>query len=92
MKKLEISELSGVFFSSILFNRKVIPGEVFAWKLLKVCLIAVLIAASGCTPTIKVEAPSKPIEINLNIKIEHEIRIKVDKDLETLFEDESDIF
>jgi hypothetical protein len=46
----------------------------------------------GCTPTLQVALPSEPIEINLNIKIQHEIRIKVDKDLETLFEDESDIF
>ncbi|HIG42629.1 MAG: YnbE family lipoprotein [bacterium] len=57
-----------------------------------VCLVATLLIASACTPTIKVEAPSQPIEINLNVKIEHEIRIKVEKDLEDLFEDESDIF
>lgn len=59
---------------------------------LKTCVAAVVLTASACTPTIKVEAPEKPIEINLNIKIEHEIRIKVEKDLEELFEDESDIF
>jgi len=47
---------------------------------------------AACTPTIQIAAPSEPIEINLNVKIEHEIRIKVDKDLEDLFEDESDIF
>ncbi len=59
---------------------------------LRVIVIAVLTIVSACTPTIKVEAPSKPIEINLNVKIEHEIRIKVEKDLEELFEEESDIF
>lgn len=59
----------------------------------KVCLaLLILIVASGCTPTIRVEIPSQPIEINLNVKIEHEIRIRVDKDLEDLFEEESDIF
>ncbi|MCZ6500950.1 MAG: YnbE family lipoprotein [Gammaproteobacteria bacterium] len=47
---------------------------------------------SGCTPTIQVAVPSEPIEINLNVKIEHRIRIEVSKDLEELFEDESDIF
>lgn len=50
------------------------------------CLIA------GCSPTVKVEAPEKPIEINLNVKIEHEIRLQVDKDLEDLFEEDSDVF
>ncbi len=51
-----------------------------------------LLILGGCTPTIQVQAPSEPIEINLNVKIEHEIRIKVDKDLTDLFEDESDLF
>jgi len=46
----------------------------------------------GCSPTIRVEAPQQPIEINLNVKIEHEIRIRVEKDLEKLFEEEADIF
>lgn len=56
-----------------------------------VTLVAVLLAV-GCTPTIKVEAPQQPIEINLNVKIEHEILIRVEKDLEDLFEQEDDIF
>ncbi len=47
---------------------------------------------AGCSPTVKVEAPEKPIEINLNVKIEHEIRLQVDKDLEGLFADDSDVF
>ena len=51
-----------------------------------------LMFITACTPTIKVQAPDKPIEINLNVKIEHEIRIKVDKDLAELFEDETEIF
>ena len=51
-----------------------------------------LMILGGCTPTIQIQAPAEPIEINLNIKIEHEIRIKVSKDLEDLFEDESDLF
>lgn len=55
-------------------------------------LVSVLLLVFACTPTIRVEAPSEPIEINLNIKISHEIKIKVDKDLEQLFEDEADLF
>ena len=47
---------------------------------------------AGCTPTIKVEAPDKPIEINLNVKIEHHIRLEVDKELDGLFSDDSDVF
>ena len=51
-----------------------------------------LVFLAGCNPTVKVEAPDKPIEINLNVKIEHEIRLQVDRELEGLFDDESDVF
>ncbi len=46
----------------------------------------------ACTPTVQVAVPNKPIEINLNVKIEHEIRVKVDKELDDLFEKDSGLF
>ncbi|QMI05243.1 YnbE family lipoprotein [Citrobacter sp. RHB25-C09] len=39
---------------------------------------------SGCTPRIEVAAPKEPITINMNVKIDHEIQIKTDKDVEKL--------
>ena len=45
----------------------------------------------GCSPKVQMEAPKEPIVINLNVKIEHEIRVKVDEDLDQMFEDE-DLF
>ena len=50
------------------------------------------ILVTSCSPTIKVETPSEPITINLNVKIEHEIKIKVDKELDELFKTEDDLF
>jgi hypothetical protein len=47
---------------------------------------------SACQPTVKVEAPDKPIVINLNVKIEQEVRIKVEKDAEELLKQRGDIF
>jgi hypothetical protein len=57
-------------------------------------LLAALWIASlaACSPKVQVEAPKEPITINLNVKIEHEIRIKVDQDLENLFDEDEDIF
>jgi len=57
-------------------------------------LLAVLWTASlvACTPKVQVEAPKEPITINLNVKIEHEIRVKVDQDLDNLFDKNDDIF
>ena len=51
-----------------------------------------LIMMSACNPTVTVEAPKEPIEINLNVKIEHHIRVQVDKELEDLFEEDSELF
>jgi hypothetical protein len=55
-------------------------------------LLPALLAVAACTPTVKVEAPDKPITINLNVKIEHEIRVKVDRELESLFEEDKGLF
>ncbi|MCU5775618.1 YnbE family lipoprotein [Erwiniaceae bacterium BAC15a-03b] len=47
---------------------------------------------AGCVPRIELAAPKEPITINMNVKIEHEIHIKVDKDVETLLKNQSDLF
>jgi len=47
---------------------------------------------SGCTPRVEVEAPDKPITINLNVKIDHEIRVKVDKELDQVLSSKSGLF
>jgi hypothetical protein len=54
--------------------------------------VVVVAMLSGCTPRIEVAAPKEPITINMNVKIEHEIHIKVDKDVETLLKSRSDLF
>ncbi len=54
-----------------------------------------MVAASlllACAPTVKVQAPDKPIEINMNVKIEHEIRVKVEKDIDDLLTENKDLF
>lgn len=47
--------------------------------LLSICTAFLL---NACSPTVKLEAPDKPIEINMNIKIEQEVRIKVERDID----------
>lgn len=46
----------------------------------------------ACTPTVKVEAPDKPIEINMNIKIEQEVRVKVEKDIDAAIASDPALF
>jgi len=55
-------------------------------------LIMMGLFLTSCAPTVKVEAPDKPITINLNVKIEHEIRVKVDKELDDVFSADSGLF
>ena len=55
-------------------------------------LTLLLLFAMGCAPKLAIQAPKEPIVINMNIKVEHEIRVNVDQDLEALFEDEKEIF
>nr|WP_105190666.1 YnbE family lipoprotein [Pseudoalteromonas sp. T1lg48] len=45
----------------------------------------------GCTHRVEVES-KEPITINLNVKVDHEIRVKVDKELDELFGDDSELF
>jgi hypothetical protein len=47
---------------------------------------------AACAPKVQIEAPKEPITINMNIKIEHEIRIKVDKDLDQLIDKNDELF
>lgn len=65
-----------------------------AMKSLTLCLmlLAVLPALAACQPTVKVEAPDKPIVINLNVKIEQEVRIKVERDVEDLLQSNPELF
>jgi hypothetical protein len=51
-----------------------------------------VVALAACQPRVAVEAPKDPIVINMNIKIEHEIKVQVDRELDELFASEKDIF
>ncbi|MEZ5895258.1 MAG: YnbE family lipoprotein [Parvularculaceae bacterium] len=51
----------------------------------------ILFSVAACA-TVKVQAPDKPIEINLNVKIDQEVRIKMDKEVEDLIANNPNIF
>ena len=55
-------------------------------------IIAVGGALAACAPTVKIEAPDKPIEINLNVKIDQEVRVKLDESGEDLISSNPDLF
>ncbi|MCB1931303.1 MAG: YnbE family lipoprotein [Candidatus Accumulibacter sp.] len=53
-------------------------------------VLALLLAA--CSPTVRLEAPEKPIEINMTVNIKHEILVKVEKEVEQLFDANKGLF
>ena len=55
-------------------------------------LILMGIICSSCTPTITVAMPEKPLEINLNVKVDHKIKIEMSKDIEATINENEDIF
>lgn len=49
-------------------------------------------AVISCSPTVKVQAPDKPIEINLNVNIEHHIKVEIEKDVKKAITRNPNIF
>ena len=58
----------------------------------RLSLAVLLLAIAGCTPKVQVEAPDKPIEINLNVNIEHRVKVEIEKDVQQSIRKNKDIF
>lgn len=51
-------------------------------------LMMLVLPLYACTPTVQMAAPKEPITVNLNVKIQHEIYVKVDKEVDELFSEQ----
>lgn len=40
-------------------------------------LATLVLLLGACSPTVRLEAPDKPIEINMTVNIKHEILVKI---------------
>jgi hypothetical protein len=47
-------------------------------RLLAAC--ALVGSAFGCSPVVRVEAPREPITINLNVKLDADVRVKLEEE------------
>lgn len=50
------------------------------------------LSTQACAPRVELQAPDKPLEINLNVKIDHQISVKVDKQLDEVMSKNDAIF
>jgi hypothetical protein len=49
------------------------------WNLIPPLLATLLIAIAGCSPTVRLQAPKEPITINVNIKLDADVRLRVEE-------------
>ena len=42
--------------------------------------VAAVSAIAACEPRVKIEAPSEPITINLNIKLDADVRVQLERE------------
>ena len=55
-------------------------------------MTAALAFLAACTPTVKLEAPEDPIVINLNVTIEQEVRVRIEREVDDLLRENEDLF
>ena len=80
---LSILDESVSAFSRALFGSK---GRTRA------AIVGIAILAAACEPTIRIEAPREPITINLNIKLDAEVRVKIEEQADKDIDDNPEIF
>ncbi|WP_255448443.1 YnbE family lipoprotein [Telmatospirillum sp. J64-1] len=62
------------------------------WAAPALGLVGLALLLGACQPTVKIEPPDKPIVINLNVKIEQEIRVRVEREVDDLIRNNPDLF
>lgn len=71
-----------VLISDTKTTRRTLLGAVFGSALV----------VAGCTPTVQVAAPKEPITINLNIKLDAEVRVKLEESAKQDIKSNPDLF
>lgn len=54
--------------------------------------LVTVMGVTACTPTVALQAPDKPIEINLNVKIEQHVKVEIERDVRKSMAKNKDIF
>ncbi len=54
--------------------------------------LAAALLAPACQPAVRVQAPKEPITINLNVKLDAEVRVKLEEQAQEDIEKNPDIF
>ncbi|MEE9273565.1 MAG: YnbE family lipoprotein [Robiginitomaculum sp.] len=55
-------------------------------------LLGFVLLGASCTPALQIKAPDKPIVIELNVHIDQQVRVSLEKDVEDLIANNPGIF
>lgn len=58
----------------------------------RAAFVGIAFLAVACEPTVRIEAPREPITINLNIKLDAEVRVKIEQQADKDIDDNPEIF
>jgi hypothetical protein len=56
------------------------------------CAGAIALLVAACQPTVKVEPPKEPITINLNIKLDADVRVRLEEKAQEDIKANPDVF
>ena len=56
------------------------------------CALTFVTLSAACQPKVQIVPSEKPIVIELNVNINQEIRVRLDKDVEDLISENPDLF
>lgn len=59
---------------------------------MRITILLAGLLACACTHTVHIEPPKEPIRIDATLKIEHTIKLQVDKDLDKAMSEHGDVF
>ncbi len=59
--------------------RTAVTDQLLRWNSEVLAGIVVGLSLAACSPTVKVQAPKEPITINLNIKLDADVRVKLEQ-------------
>jgi hypothetical protein len=64
----------------------------YAGAMKQAALLLMAASVAACSGCVQVQAPDKPIEINLNVNIKQEVVLSLKKDVSALIKDNPELF
>ncbi len=61
-------------------------------QIVRMAIMAPVVAALLACTSVKLEGGDKPIEVNLNVNVSGEVRVKLEREIEDAIADNPDIF